>query len=535
MLDAQKLRVAVALAALRNKPTEQSLESYVLDLRDKYTLSLTNHVKEWEQWRSRALSLENELREVRQKYDNEHAELLSLRLPTTESAVEAVPACSAPAAISHEKKRPQKKAKKGKPLQPACHEHIPLSNPDSPMYTRFGTSLPSFPSADSILASLTPLDALIARKDSKSKKDQESILLMTERALAAIAAGFSSVVLPHTGVTPRAEVIDSLATILDRLLTTAFPLCYDGSSTTKKTKKRKREVEARSDSTEKMDALFGRLATTLLVPLVRYFATLSQNCITMILEPDDIPLKQRRLSGDESRVQPCDVRSHLLAFIQRSVDSLQRLASSYSDSKHFELVASIQGIYEALMLSVVSELEDLYDAHSNYPLRPAENVSTNEAAVTANSPPDPSPTRQYSGIVQKLARKDTLWYLCSLMHLLIPASTTVNGLMLAASSTASRCIASSSPDIARASSAGSSSDYHIQQGLSLPSYSDRVGAQQRHKLLAEGTCVTLSRILRKMSTSSNHVRRDRRGNRVALREVERAMILAVAERLWFSL
>ncbi|KAI0693650.1 hypothetical protein BC835DRAFT_1520505 [Cytidiella melzeri] len=102
---------------------------------------------------------------------------------------------------------------------PSHPEQVPLSNLDLHKYTHFGATLLGFPSAG-------------YHVDLR----QQSILPMTERALTAIAKGFSSVLLRHTGG------IDSLATILDTPLTTAFPLCYDGDSTKHKTKKRKRDA-----------------------------------------------------------------------------------------------------------------------------------------------------------------------------------------------------------------------------------------------------------------------------------------------------
>ncbi|OBZ79204.1 hypothetical protein A0H81_00151 [Grifola frondosa] len=75
---AHQLRIAIALAALRHKPIDQSYEAYILDVQAKFPLSRSPS-DGCEPWRARALLLEKNLKELQAKHQKDQTELYSLR------------------------------------------------------------------------------------------------------------------------------------------------------------------------------------------------------------------------------------------------------------------------------------------------------------------------------------------------------------------------------------------------------------------------------------------------------------------------
>ncbi|KAI6030312.1 hypothetical protein EDC04DRAFT_89093 [Pisolithus marmoratus] len=77
------IRVAIAFAALKHKPRDQSTASYVLDLQSQFPLSSQTTSSQTQdsakRWRARALHLESQLRELQATQDADQQELVQLR------------------------------------------------------------------------------------------------------------------------------------------------------------------------------------------------------------------------------------------------------------------------------------------------------------------------------------------------------------------------------------------------------------------------------------------------------------------------
>ncbi|RPD70743.1 hypothetical protein L226DRAFT_469518 [Lentinus tigrinus ALCF2SS1-7] len=70
----QQLRIAIALAALRHKPAEQSIQAYILDLQaafPSYPAADCHRASSPNPWRDRVLALERDLKELHEQYDKE--------------------------------------------------------------------------------------------------------------------------------------------------------------------------------------------------------------------------------------------------------------------------------------------------------------------------------------------------------------------------------------------------------------------------------------------------------------------------------
>ncbi|KIK23112.1 hypothetical protein PISMIDRAFT_11106 [Pisolithus microcarpus 441] len=77
------IRVAIAFAALKHKPRDQSTASYVLDLQSQFPLASQTISSQTQdsakRWRAHALRLESELKEIQARQDVDQQELVQLR------------------------------------------------------------------------------------------------------------------------------------------------------------------------------------------------------------------------------------------------------------------------------------------------------------------------------------------------------------------------------------------------------------------------------------------------------------------------
>lgn len=75
------LVLAIAICIVRNKPSEQSLASYILDLREKFPLQPEKVPTraEQDQWRIRALALEKENESLKLRLQKHEIELLAAK------------------------------------------------------------------------------------------------------------------------------------------------------------------------------------------------------------------------------------------------------------------------------------------------------------------------------------------------------------------------------------------------------------------------------------------------------------------------
>ncbi|KAI6120310.1 hypothetical protein EDD16DRAFT_1519036 [Pisolithus croceorrhizus] len=103
------IRIAIAYAALKHKPREQSTTSYVLDLQSRFPLSsqpISSQTQDnAKKWRAHALHLESQLKETKARQDADQQELVQLRhdVAQAQAQIQGKESSSQP---------PKKKAKK---------------------------------------------------------------------------------------------------------------------------------------------------------------------------------------------------------------------------------------------------------------------------------------------------------------------------------------------------------------------------------------------------------------------------------------
>ena len=332
-------------------------------------------------------------------------ELLLLRVTAANSRTTASEDSAIPKSASAHASKKQKKKTSGQKLV-QNHEIRRESTP----------KLLDISNPAGLLASLDLLDAAALHLGDISKEEHETLYIITERSLATLSTTLTSLI-TDTKRQPKPELIDDLAILLGRLLTFVVPKLHH---TTGIKLKRKRRIETQSRSMKRLDAILGKLATDLLLPLVRSFATHSQTMISVAFAPQAAPPKNRdQTSHTKSHLVATDLRPHMLSLLQCTTNSLLDLANSFSSSNDDQLVLTIQGIFETVLLAACSAMEDLYTSPSNESdnsRRPPYGPLSNSSTLLVDIP-------------RKLARKDTLWYLCSLMHLLISATATTTSLL----------------------------------------------------------------------------------------------------------
>ncbi|GJE94251.1 hypothetical protein PsYK624_104200 [Phanerochaete sordida] len=424
----------------------------------------------------------------------------------------ATPSCPAPTPIPTKKKS---RKKNSGPQEP--------SSEDSQIQDMAPTALPK-PStlalfeSNGLMAAFQVLDTLIeARRTEPPGVSTETYALAISRAIDSLAATLASLLPPADPSSATSSVMQTLSDLLRRLVLVALPLI---------------RTPRRSDpatSCARTDALIGRLSTTVLIPVVTSFYPLSLAHLTTLFSPDITAKSPSCRAGKRA----FDARPAAASLLHTALTALHELSRGPAPA----LTAAAQSARAALTLSAARALAELYDA-------PATVHAASDAGETARAgaplprarlPPQLSPCeKQRPGAAEPrsgeprarppdtnanarvdaaaariaaLARKDAMWYLCSVLH------ATVAPLPGAANVDADR-------------------------------------------LLREGVCTVLAGLLRWTAPPRIHVRcatprRDgddpdgaqapreggeshARGARALLGAVEREMVLAVAEKVWLS-
>ncbi|KAI5985153.1 hypothetical protein EDD15DRAFT_2374395 [Pisolithus albus] len=110
------IRVAIAFAALKHKPRDQSTASYVLDLQSQFPLAsqtISSQTQDSaERWRAHALRLESQLKEIQAKQDVDQQELVQLRHDIAQTQAQKQESSQPP------RKKAKKKQKQQDPNEP---------------------------------------------------------------------------------------------------------------------------------------------------------------------------------------------------------------------------------------------------------------------------------------------------------------------------------------------------------------------------------------------------------------------------------
>jgi len=387
-----------AVTALRHKPSHQSFDSYVLDLRARF-LPKEMAVVEYEVWRKRALELERQLKEVEEKYQGERVELAALQAKVLSLE-------DAKLTKGQKKKAGQKKS------SAVPHPTIDSLNAT---FNLDALQVPPLCEPHSVLSSLRNLEILAGPLGEDRKKlPSDAFVGACHRALDSFAAVLVSAL--RSSDRARTSTLDFIARLSPQFLSLVLPLLA-------RSPRRKKGIpsETAPDCVAILDRFVGSLATSLLAPLVHAFFSSSDAFYAAALS--DTPKKkkkkrdsknkssERRSAQQESPVLvPVDIRPYLSSLLESHVNALGESVclsgcpGPTSNNAKLRLISVVADTVDFLTLETVRELESLYPDASSH---------------TASAPPNLGKTAASGSLLEQLARKDALWYLCQTMHLLM--------------------------------------------------------------------------------------------------------------------
>ncbi|KAJ6577099.1 hypothetical protein B0H10DRAFT_927224 [Mycena sp. CBHHK59/15] len=377
--DADRLRIAIALTALKFKPVDQSCASYVLELRSAFPPSLPEAPTADGSWKSHALALEKDLASLKEKYEAERIKTLAV---SSEAVLESNPIADNQPASSTMKKKTKKKSTEKRsdiPGRTALETVLEDINGRRFFFASFwqssdclpGREFASLPGSDSLFSSVAAfqqLTSVLSSLPTAITASQRSLLLSTTtRALMALATVLHPI-LHCTDVTTasKTSTLQTLAVLVHHLLTTSVPYL---------SRKVRKHVHHRATTSSNMNQLVEVLITHIIYPVLQAFAPLSRSYLAALFP-----------STSTASALPVDLRPDVLHLFQSAFSPLVAADSSYE--------VNLRG---SLALFTLRELENLFPPRLTDGKR---TLWTRDNRVTA------------------LARKDSLWYLCTVLHVL---------------------------------------------------------------------------------------------------------------------
>ncbi|KAK7064816.1 hypothetical protein R3P38DRAFT_58831 [Favolaschia claudopus] len=371
--EADRLRIAIALTALKFKPADESCPSYVLYLRNKFPPSAPSFQDEGP-WKTRALALEKEVADLKAKYEEEQIKNL------------AAPPSALSDAASNNSQPVKRKAKKKAPEKLVeAPRKMNLETLLEDLHGRM--ELASLPTSTSLFANLSVFQQLISALSSSEvpvTAAQRSLLSSTAVRTFTSIANVLHPILRYTDitVTTQLQTLQTLATLLQHLISSSLAFLL---------RKPKRATNQTTVS-GLMNRFLDALLTSIFNPIIESFSPLSCRFLTFLF-----PAKS-------SSTLPVDLRPDVLHILQSALSPLLYTASIFEAN-----------LRATIALTALRELEKLFspqqakDGHSR----------TRESRI---------------GV---LARKDALWYLCSVLHVVFTLSSAENSTLSSNSLTTS--------------------------------------------------------------------------------------------------
>ncbi|KAJ7795722.1 hypothetical protein B0H14DRAFT_101238 [Mycena olivaceomarginata] len=297
--DADRLRIAIALTALKSKPADQSCASYVLKLRATFPPSTPTAPTTDGSWKTHALALEKELAGLKEKYEAEQAKTL-----ITSAAL----LCDAPPSSNQSvKRKPKKKAA-------ANHQDLPHADLETVLEGLHARpEFASLPTSNSLFSSVSAFQqltsALWSSEVAVTAAQRSIVLSSTKRALTCLATVLHSI-LCSQNITVASQVLtlQTLASILHHVVSSSVPLLL---------RKPKRSTNQPGTVSSLLNKLLDALITSIFSPVVESFLPLSQRYLVSLF-----PTKP-------STIFPADLRSEILHLFQSAFHPLVSVSSAY--------------------------------------------------------------------------------------------------------------------------------------------------------------------------------------------------------------
>ncbi|KAG1894919.1 uncharacterized protein F5891DRAFT_1060443 [Suillus fuscotomentosus] len=371
------VRLAIAITVLKHKPKDQSYFNQATYDEDG--------------WRTHALSLERELESLKQKREEDEAELVHLR----QNAAKDMPDDS-------EVAPPPKKTKKaGKTQEPQ------LQDDDWPA-KREGRLNATGQLSSSLTAAFTSLRSVLDSTSSQTGDEpprNSRLLAAITRTINTVGKflGLQNISMSSVPTELNESRIAMASPLLVYVLRVALPalFCQDISNSN--------------------SIAVSRLIGTIFVPVVCSFSLISRAYIMHHLGASLAKKTSKSRKGNEKVPKPPsqtpvpDPRADLLTLLSEAMDTLDSISPRY-----FEYTA---GIRERIALESIRALELLYLTRTTEGTM-GSNATPNEASRGPELLQASNPHKRRT----VLARKDATWYLCHILNSCVSTGRAKDGL-----------------------------------------------------------------------------------------------------------
>ncbi|KAJ7652055.1 hypothetical protein DFH06DRAFT_1206645 [Mycena polygramma] len=355
--DADRLRIAIALTALKFKPADESCASYVLQLRSIFPPSIPAAPTTDGSWKNHALALEKELAGLKEKYEAERIKALAnSTAPVSDTA---------PNGSVSVKRKPKKKAT-DKRLDAPVQVDLETLLEDLSNRPEF-VCLPASDSLFSSCCAFQQLASALSTSEVAVTAAQRSLLLSTTiRALTAVSNVLRPILRsPELSVVSQASTLQTLSGFVHHLVSSSLPFFL---------RKPKRGADGPATISPRLNKFLDALISSIFIPVLESFSPLSRRYLEFLL-PTTPPT-----------ILPADLRPDVLQLFQSAFSPLVSAPSGYEAN-----------LRATIALTALRELESLF------PPRRTD---------------DTHPPRTRDNRISGLVRKDTLWYLCTILHIL---------------------------------------------------------------------------------------------------------------------
>lgn len=345
-------------------------------------------------WRNHALSLEKELESLKQKREEDEAELVRLR----QNATKDMPDNSGAAP-------PKKKTKKAGKTQ-----ELQLQADDWPAKReeRFNPTGQTSPSLTAAFASLQSiLNSVISQTGDDTALPKSRLLAAITRTFDTIGKflGFENISTSSVPPELNESRIAMASPLLVYVLRVALPALFH------------------QDISNASSIAVSRLVGVLFVPVVRSFALVSPAYIMHHLDANLAKKTSKSRKRHEKVPKPPsqslaripDARMDLLTLLGEALNSLDSISTSYS--------GHTAGIKERIALESIRALESLYSTGTTVSVDGTtdSNTTLEETSCNPESSQASHPHRQRTMLSRKdrlevLARKDATWYLFHILN-----------------------------------------------------------------------------------------------------------------------
>ncbi|KAL5535053.1 hypothetical protein ACEPAF_3146 [Sanghuangporus sanghuang] len=396
--DAQRIRVAIAFIALRHRPKDVSLEAYVLDLHRQFPLIEDREGGSHDPtWRDRALKLEEEVTNLKRKYEEDLAELSVLRKSS----------------------RPEVGTKKKRKLNPADEgRDDSIASAVSTLQHFTGSSeelaaeivAPGLSGALSLFNSYSKLfrlsSVLRSRSDPGPPKYPVQLLSSATNVFRELGKALQTALSSDGPGKLSSELVLDFNVIISSTLSWTASTLNEIESISRKRARRS------TLPNEQLNALFSSLAGTIVIPIIKSFTRLSDADLVLILSST----RQPQRSGEDAST-PC-----MKAILQGFVVSLKGIVATVSKIHS----SYAQSLLDIMKLSVIAEIELLWTRQDKMTLDTGDSFPS----VDATTPPIGScilPVARLSRRerIQRLSRKNALWYLCVIARDVLSSQVTI--------------------------------------------------------------------------------------------------------------